>query len=75
MQKAAPQFSQPLRQIALMLTVVGLAGLGGWVAFPRVSQVFWENPYLNTGIFAVFLIGVMVYTNLNDLVQLFMKMA
>ncbi len=58
MQKAAPQFSQPLRQIALMLTVVGLAGLGGWVAFPRVSQVFWENPYLNTGIFAVFLIGV-----------------
>ncbi|MEM9241718.1 MAG: biopolymer transporter ExbB, partial [Pseudomonadota bacterium] len=31
-----PQFSQPFRQIALMLMVIGLTAFGSFVALPRV---------------------------------------
>lgn len=53
-----PQFSQPVRQITLMLLVLGLSGFGVFVALPRVLPVFQANPYLNGFIFFVFLIGV-----------------
>ena len=53
-----PQFSQPVRQIVLMLIVIGLAGLGAFVALPRVLPVFQANLYLNGFIGFVFLIGV-----------------
>jgi len=56
--KAKPQFSQPVRQITLMLLVLGLSGFGIFMALPRVLPVFLANPYLNGFIFAVFLIGV-----------------
>lgn len=53
-----PQFSQPVRQIMLMLVVLGLSGFGAFVALPRVLPVFQANPYLNGFIIFVFLIGV-----------------
>jgi hypothetical protein len=56
--EAKPQFSQPVRQITLMLLVLGLTGFGAFVALPRVLPVFQANPYLNGFIFFVFLLGV-----------------
>ncbi|MDX2484584.1 MAG: biopolymer transporter ExbB [Pseudodonghicola sp.] len=57
--QARPQFSQPVRQIILMLTAFGLAGFGAFVALPRVLPVFLANLYLNGFIAGVFLIGVL----------------
>ena len=54
-----PQFSQPVRQVVLMLAVLGLTGFGAFVALPRVLPVFQANPYLNGFIFFVFVIGVL----------------
>jgi len=56
--EAQPHFSQPVRQIALMLIVLGLSGFGVVVALPRVLPVFEANPYLNGFIMFVFAIGV-----------------
>jgi hypothetical protein len=53
-----PQFSHPVRQITMMLVVLGLSGFGALVALPRVLPVFQANPYLNGFIIFVFLIGV-----------------
>lgn len=52
------QFSQPFRQIVMMLTVLGLSGALVSVALPRVLPVFQANPYLNGFIVFVFVIGV-----------------
>lgn len=57
--KPAPFFSQPVRQIVLMLIVVGLVTAGAWMALPSVSQVFLSNPWLNGVIFGVFVVGVL----------------
>jgi len=54
-----PQFSQPFRQITMMLTALGLTGFGVFVALPRVLPVFQANPMLNGFILFVFVIGVM----------------
>lgn len=56
--EAQPHFSQPVRQIALMLIVLGLSGFGVILALPRVLPVFEANPYLNGFILFVFAIGV-----------------
>ena len=56
--EAEPQFTQPVRQIVLMLLVLGLVGFGAYIAFPRVAPVFLANPYLNGFIGLVFVIGV-----------------
>ena len=56
--EVAPQFSQPVRQILLMLIVLGLTGFGAFMALPRVLPVFEANPYLNGFILFVFFIGV-----------------
>src|SRR6056297_2171820 len=53
-----PQFSTPVRQIVLMLIVLGLTGFGAFVALPRVLPVFQANPFLNGFIIFVFFIGV-----------------
>ncbi len=53
-----PQFSQPIRQITMMLMVIALSGFGIFVALPRVLPVFQANPYLNGFILLVFVIGV-----------------
>ena len=53
------QFSQPVRQIFLMLLAVGLFSFGAYIAYPRVAPVFLSNPYLNGVILLVFVIGVL----------------
>ncbi|MEM1350882.1 MAG: biopolymer transporter ExbB [Pseudomonadota bacterium] len=58
-QKTRPVFSQPVRQISLMLIVLGLSCFGSFLALPRVLPVFQANPYLNGFILFVFLIGVL----------------
>ncbi|MEM1073073.1 MAG: biopolymer transporter ExbB [Pseudomonadota bacterium] len=54
-----PVFSQPVRQISLMLIVLALSGFGSFLALPRVLPVFQANPYLNGFIIFVFVIGVL----------------
>ena len=54
-----PQFSHPVRQIILMLIVLGLTGVGAFLALPRVMPVFEANPWLNGFILFVFVIGVL----------------
>lgn len=54
-----PQFSQPVRQITMMLIAFGLAGFGAFVALPRVLPVFQANLYLNGFIGLVFVMGVL----------------
>jgi len=56
--EARPQFSQPIRQIVSMLLVLGLSAAGAFLALPRVLPVFEANPYLNSFIVFVFVIGV-----------------
>ena len=58
-QETRPVFSQPVRQVLLMLIVLGLSGFGGFLALPRVLPVFQANPYLNGFIIFVFFIGVL----------------
>lgn len=57
--EAEPYFSQPVRQIVLMLTALGLVGAGVYLALPRIGPVFYANPYLNGFIVLVFLLGVL----------------
>ncbi|WP_417718407.1 biopolymer transporter ExbB [Salipiger sp.] len=57
--EAEPHFSQPFRQIALMLAVLGLSAAGAVLALPRVLPVFQSNPYLNGFIVFVFVLGVL----------------
>ncbi|MCX8227418.1 MAG: biopolymer transporter ExbB [Sulfitobacter sp.] len=52
------QFSQPVRQITLMLIALGLTGIGAFLALPSVLPIFAANPYLNGVIIIVFFIGV-----------------
>ena len=52
------QFTQPRRQLVMMLTVLALVGVGTYFLFPRVSGIFLANIWLNGFIFLVFLIGV-----------------
>ncbi|WP_323767214.1 biopolymer transporter ExbB [Marinovum sp.] len=57
--EAAPRFSQPVRQVFFMVTVLGLVVAGLVLALPRVLPVFLSNPYLNGFIVLVFVIGVL----------------
>ncbi len=52
------QFTQPVRQIVLMLIILGLVCFGGYLIYPAVSSVFLANPFLNGVILAVFVLGV-----------------
>lgn len=56
--EAEPHFTQPYSQILTMAVILGLTGLGVFVAAPRVLPVFIQNPYLNGFILFVFFIGV-----------------
>ncbi|SMO87693.1 hypothetical protein SAMN06265173_12026 [Thalassovita litoralis] len=57
--EAEPQFSQPVRQIMLMLMVLGLTSFVVFLALPRILPVFEANPYLNGFIMFVFGVGVL----------------
>jgi len=52
-------FTQPVRQFLLMGTALVLAGIGCYVAYPRVAPVFLANPWLNGFIFLVLVIGIL----------------
>ncbi|WP_020038574.1 motA/TolQ/ExbB proton channel family protein [Salipiger mucosus] len=68
--EAQPHFSQPFRQIFLMLAVLGLCGAGAFLALPRVLPVFEANPYLNGFILFVFALGVIAcFLQVAQLVQ------
>ncbi|TCS60448.1 hypothetical protein EDD52_11446 [Primorskyibacter sedentarius] len=57
--EAQAHFSQPVRQVILMLLVLVLTGAGAFLALPRVLPVFQSNPYLNGFILFVFGLGVL----------------
>ena len=52
------KFTQPVRQLVLMVAVLIAVAAGGWIAFPRVAPVFLANLWLNGFIAIVFLIGI-----------------
>ena len=54
----APYFSQPVRQITLMLLVTVLVAIGGWLVFAKIWPVVLDNPWLNGLIFGVFVFGI-----------------
>lgn len=56
---AQTQFSRPVRQIVMMLSVIALVSVGTWFALPRVAGIFLANIWLNGFIFLVFVIGVL----------------
>lgn len=51
-------FSQPIRQIVLMLIVGGLVGTGAWFIHATLQGIFGSNPWLNGGIVLVFALAV-----------------
>ena len=53
------EFSQPIRQVLLMLAVVALVAAGAWLIYGPLRQVFDANPYLNGFILGVFVVGVL----------------
>lgn len=56
--QTAPYFSQPVRQITMMLLITLLVAVGGYFVFGRVWPVILDNPWLNGLIFAVFGFGI-----------------
>ncbi|MEL6914002.1 MAG: biopolymer transporter ExbB [Pseudomonadota bacterium] len=56
--EAEPQFSQPVRQILLMVLVLALVAGGCTLAFPVLYPVVAANLWLNGFIAFVFLVGV-----------------
>jgi hypothetical protein len=57
-QEVELRFSQPIRQVLLMLSVLVLTSLGTVVAAPRVMAVFTANLWLNGFILFVFFVGL-----------------
>lgn len=54
-----PQFSQPIRQILVMIMILALAGAGSFFAYPTIAPIFLASPYLNGVIVSVFGFGVL----------------
>ncbi|MDR5654922.1 biopolymer transporter ExbB [Ruixingdingia sedimenti] len=52
-------FTQPVRQIVAMLTVIVLVAVGVWLVLPTIRGIFFSNPWLNSFIGVVFLIGLL----------------
>jgi hypothetical protein len=52
------EFSQPVRQIALMLASLAAVAVIGWFLYEPIRTVFTVNPWLNGLILTVFAIGV-----------------
>jgi HAMP domain-containing protein len=52
-------FSQPVRQILMMVVVIALVAAGAWLAYSRIFPIFLSNPWLNGVILGVFTIGVL----------------
>lgn len=56
--RSDPEFSQPVRQIVMMLIVLGLTGAVAFLIFPTIRQIFLNSPYLKIFIVMVFFVGV-----------------
>ncbi len=54
-----PQFSQPVRQVLLMLLVLALVAAGGYLAYARIFPILLANLWLNGVIVAVFVVGIL----------------
>ncbi len=59
-QEAKAVFSRPWIQVVQILVVMGLTGIGAYLALPRVMSVFLSNLYLNGFILFVLVIGIFV---------------
>jgi hypothetical protein len=57
--EAEPFFSQPVRQVAMMLLVLTLVCVGAYLAYGPISSIFFANRWLNGLILAVFVLGVL----------------
>ncbi len=65
-----PQFSQPVRQILLMLIVMALVVAGAWFAYGRILSIFSSNRFLNGLILGVFVLGVLgCFWQVSELVK------
>jgi len=58
--EAEPNFSRPLRQFLTMAIVLALVAVGVGFVFAQIGPIFRANPYLNSLIFGVFIVGVVV---------------
>jgi hypothetical protein len=54
-----PYFSQPVRQIVMMLLALILVGVGAYLAYGRILPIFIANLWLNGVILTVFVLGVL----------------
>ncbi|MEL7216258.1 MAG: biopolymer transporter ExbB, partial [Pseudomonadota bacterium] len=54
-----PSFSQPIRQIILMVMVLIAVGVGVFLIYRQIAPIFLANLYLNGFILAVFVVGVL----------------
>lgn len=61
--KLPAQFSQPIRQILFMVTVLGLVGAGFYLGLEQITAIYQSNPYLNGVILGVFVLGVLTCFN------------
>ena len=57
--RTEPQFSQPVRQIVMMLVVLGLTVAIAVLIYPTVQAIFVATPYLKIFILLVFVVGVL----------------
>ena len=53
------EFSQPVRQIALMIVALAFVGVAMFFLYGQISNVFNANPILNGAIGGIFVIGVL----------------
>ena len=58
-QGARPVFSQPIRQILLMLISISLVGATAWFMYPALVHIFEANQALAFFILGVFALGVL----------------
>ena len=56
--RTEPQFSQPVRQIVMMLIVLGLTIAIAVLIAPQIMPIFMATPYLKIFIVLVFFVGV-----------------
>lgn len=56
--EASPTFSQPIRQIVMMLLVTVMVASGAWLIHSQVAGIFQSNPLVNGFILGVFLLGI-----------------
>jgi len=56
--KPGATFTQPVRQLLLMLIVLALVATGTYLIYPQLAPVFLISPWINGTIAAIFLLGV-----------------